>query len=81
MRASFTSRAEQIRPWGQPRRRRCSRSLEKRLTVDEVAEILQVPRSWVYGNWRTERIPFRKIGQSLRCRPSDFEAWFDSRRV
>ncbi|MFE7319171.1 helix-turn-helix domain-containing protein [Streptomyces sp. NPDC057555] len=49
--------------------------------MDDVAKILQVPRSWVYGNWRMEGIPFRKIGQSLRCRPSDFEAWFDAQEA
>ncbi|MFD4905023.1 helix-turn-helix domain-containing protein [Kitasatospora purpeofusca] len=48
------------------------------MSVEDVAKHLQKPRSWVYGNWRRERIPFRKIGNQLRCRPSDLERWIDS---
>lgn len=50
----------------------------KLLTVAEVAEFLSKPRSWVYENWRDEQIPFRRIGQSLRCRPSDLDRWLDA---
>ncbi|MER6255489.1 helix-turn-helix domain-containing protein [Streptomyces sp. NPDC001584] len=53
--------------------------LVKLLTVDEVAEFLSKPRSWVYENWRTEQIPFRRVGQSLRCRPSDLDRWLDAK--
>ncbi|MEU4211188.1 helix-turn-helix domain-containing protein [Streptomyces sp. NPDC026206] len=49
----------------------------KLMTVDEVADYLDVPESWVYGNWKTREIPFRKVGQSLRCRPADLERWLD----
>ncbi|MFB1041471.1 helix-turn-helix domain-containing protein [Streptomyces chrestomyceticus] len=49
----------------------------KLMTVDEVAEYLTVTRSWVYDNWKREEIPFRKIGQALRCRPNDLELWID----
>ncbi|MGC2998604.1 hypothetical protein ACPF8X_09520 [Streptomyces sp. G35A] len=38
---------------------------DKLMTVDEVANYLNKPRSWVYGNWKAEQIPFRKVGQSL----------------
>ncbi|MEV0414617.1 helix-turn-helix domain-containing protein [Streptomyces sp. NPDC050448] len=47
------------------------------LTVAEVANFLSKPRSWVYDNWRREEIPFRRVGQSLRCRPKDLENWLD----
>lgn len=40
--------------------------LTKLMTVDDVADYLNKPRSWVYGNWKDEKIPFRKVGQSLR---------------
>ncbi|MEU6962315.1 helix-turn-helix domain-containing protein [Streptomyces chrestomyceticus] len=49
----------------------------KLMTVEEVAEYLNVPGSWVYGNWKAREIPFRKVGQALRCRPSDLEKWLD----
>ncbi|MGW6456721.1 helix-turn-helix domain-containing protein [Streptomyces sp. NPDC055078] len=51
--------------------------MDKLMTVDEVAEHLKKPRSWVYGAWKREKIPFRKVGQSLRCRRSDLEKWLD----
>ncbi|MFF5449217.1 helix-turn-helix domain-containing protein [Streptomyces sp. NPDC012888] len=49
----------------------------KLMTLDDVAPYLGKPRSWVYGNWRKEGVPFRKVGQSLRCRPADLEKWLD----
>lgn len=49
----------------------------KLMTVDEVAEYMAVPKKWVYSNWKREEIPFRKVGQSLRCRPGDLEEWLD----
>ncbi|MFJ8471514.1 helix-turn-helix domain-containing protein [Kitasatospora sp. NPDC094011] len=47
------------------------------MTVDDVANYLNCPKSWVYSNWRLAGIPFRKVGQSLRCRPNDLELWLD----
>ncbi|MBJ3810866.1 helix-turn-helix domain-containing protein [Streptomyces flavofungini] len=47
------------------------------MTVNDVAEFLSKPRSWVYDNWKREEIPFRRVGQSLRCRPRDLEKWLD----
>ncbi|ARX82333.1 hypothetical protein SMD44_01743 [Streptomyces alboflavus] len=49
----------------------------KLMTVEDVADYLAKPRSWVYGNWQREQIPFRKVGQALRCRPADLEKWLD----
>ncbi|MGA4849270.1 helix-turn-helix domain-containing protein [Streptomyces sp. G5(2025)] len=48
------------------------------MTVDDVAEYLNVPDHWVYSNWKRRGIPFRKVGQSLRCRPSDLDRWLDA---
>ncbi|MGI5398524.1 helix-turn-helix domain-containing protein [Streptomyces sp. CA-135486] len=49
------------------------------MTVDDVAAYLAKPRSWVYENWKQCGIPFRKVGQALRCRPSDLDRWLDDR--
>ncbi|MFI7315444.1 helix-turn-helix domain-containing protein [Streptomyces sp. NPDC093595] len=51
--------------------------MTKLLTLDEVAAYLDRPKSWVYGNWRRVEIPFRRIGNQLRCRPADLERWID----
>ncbi|RLU94774.1 helix-turn-helix domain-containing protein [Streptomyces griseocarneus] len=55
--------------------------LVRLLTVDEVADFLGVPKSWVYGNWRDQKIPFKKVGQGLRVRPSDLEKWFEGQEA
>ncbi|MCY0963319.1 helix-turn-helix domain-containing protein [Streptomyces sp. H27-H5] len=47
------------------------------MTVDDVADYLNVPKSWVYGNWKARGIPFRKLGQSLRCHPAQLDEWLD----
>lgn len=47
------------------------------MSLDEVARYLAVPKSWVYGNWKGRGIPFKKVGNALRCRPSDLDEWLD----
>src|SRR5260370_28182085 len=48
------------------------------LTVQEVAELLRVPASWVYGRTRTrssERLPGYKLGKYWRFRANEVLAW------
>jgi len=48
------------------------------LTVDELAERLRVPRSWVYGQTRqTDRnaMPRIKVGKYLRFRLDEVMDW------
>ncbi|WP_367132500.1 MULTISPECIES: helix-turn-helix domain-containing protein [Streptomyces] len=47
------------------------------LTAVDVAEYLGKPLSWVYNEWRAVGIPFRRIGNQLRCRRADLEKWID----
>jgi excisionase family DNA binding protein len=52
------------------------------LTVHEVAKLLQVPVSWVYGRVRKrsiERIPGYRIGKYWRFRQEEVIAWVESR--
>ena len=54
------------------------------LTVDEVAEILKVPRSWVYGHTRDTskgRIPGFRVGKYWRFVEADVVAWLAARRM
>lgn len=48
------------------------------LTVHEVAELLQVPVSWVYGRLRqrsTEPLPGYRVGKYWRFREQEIVAW------
>ncbi|MFF4223216.1 helix-turn-helix domain-containing protein [Streptomyces abikoensis] len=47
------------------------------MTVDEIAQYLKKPKSWVYNEWRSVGIPFKRIGTQLRCRQTDFDKWVD----
>ncbi|MFE7479986.1 helix-turn-helix domain-containing protein [Streptomyces sp. NPDC057552] len=47
------------------------------MTIDEVAAYLAKPKSWVYANWRTHGIPFKRVGNALRCRMGDLNEWLD----
>ncbi|MEV0442506.1 helix-turn-helix domain-containing protein [Streptomyces spectabilis] len=51
--------------------------MTKLMSVNDVAEFLGVPKSWVYDNWKREAIPFKRVGKSLRCRPNDLNRWLD----
>ena len=53
------------------------------LTVREVAELLQVPVSWVYGRMRkrsTERLPGYRLGKYWRFREDEVLAWVECHR-
>jgi len=53
------------------------------LTVHEVAEMLQVPVSWVYGRMRkrsVERLPGYRLGKYWRFRQNEVLAWVESQR-
>jgi len=52
------------------------------LTVHEVAELLRVPVSWVYGRTRkrsTDRLPGYRIGKYWRFRADEVMSWVQSR--
>ena len=56
-------------------------SLQALLTVGQVAEYLNVPRQRLYDwRWRGEGPPAFKVGQSLRYRLADVEAWLEAQR-
>jgi excisionase family DNA binding protein len=53
------------------------------LTVEEVAALLHVPVSWVYGRMRKrslERLPAYRLGKYWRFREDEIHAWVASRR-
>jgi len=52
---------------------------EPLLNVDEVAQILRVPRSWIYGRVHSSSLPFRhlKVGVYLRFLKSDVEDFIE----
>jgi excisionase family DNA binding protein len=53
------------------------------LTVHEVATLLQVPVSWVYGRMRkrsVERLPGYRLGKYWRFREAEVLAWVESQR-
>ena len=54
------------------------------LTIEDVAEILKVPVSWVYERTRcraADRIPGFRLGKYWRFRESDLLAWLDRQRA
>ena len=53
------------------------------LTVEQVADLLRVPRSWVYGRARArdrDRLPGMRLGKYWRFREADVLAWLETQR-
>lgn len=53
------------------------------LTVREVADLLNVPVSWVYGRTRKrsmERLPGYRLGKYWRFREDEILAWVECQR-
>ncbi len=60
------------------------RVLEKLHTVDEVADLLQVPRSWIYQRTRrrgAEQLPHIKLGKYLRFEEDAIRAFLERQRA
>jgi excisionase family DNA binding protein len=54
------------------------------LTVNDVAQILRVPPSWVYGHTRErcrDRIPGIRLGKYWRFVEADVLAWLAAKRT
>jgi excisionase family DNA binding protein len=49
--------------------------LDPLLTADEVAEMLQVTKAWVYAETRAKRIPHVPLGRYVRYRRSAVMQW------
>ena len=54
------------------------------LTVKEVADLLQVPESWLYSHSRTrskDRIPAVKVGKYVRFNQDDVTEWIERHKT
>ena len=47
------------------------------LTVEQVAEILSVPKSWVYRQADAGKFPHVRVGRYIRFRPFEVQQWID----
>ena len=59
-------------------------ALDRLLTVEEVAELLRVPKSWVYGRTRKrglERLPHLKLGKYVRFDESAVREFLERQKV
>lgn len=52
---------------------------ERLLTADDVAALLQVPKTWVYAEARAGRIPHVTLGRYRRFRCEAIVAWLEER--
>lgn len=55
--------------------------MDRLLTRKEVADLLQKPESWLRYAERRRAIPYTKVGQQVRYRAQDVEAWLNANRV
>ena len=68
-------------------RARAADDLQELLTVDEVAAVLKVSRSWVYEHTRArgtapgERLPHIKIGKYVRFNPRSVRDFLERRSI
>ena len=52
-------------------------SLEELITVEDAARLLGVPRSWVYANTESGRLPSFRIGKYRRLKASELLSWIE----
>jgi len=53
--------------------------MERLLTIDQLAEILQVKKSTIYSWTFSRKIPYVKINGALRFKEKAITTWIDSR--
>lgn len=54
--------------------------MEKFYSVDEIAAVLNVPKSWIYRHTKETgpgAIPRLRVGKYLRFRPNEVMAWIE----
>lgn len=51
------------------------------LTVEEVAKMMNVSRSWVYNKVKAGSIPHVRIGSMIRFAESDIMGWIEEHKV
>ncbi len=56
-------------------------TIDRLLTVQEISELLKVPKSYVYWLTHQKKIPHLKIQGHLRFRQSHIDEWLDSQEV
>ena len=56
-------------------------SVDRLLTVQEICELLQAKRTYVYWLTHQRKIPYIKIQGILRFRQSAIDRWLDSQEV
>ena len=56
-------------------------AIDRLLTVQEISELLKVPKSYVYWLTHQKKIPHLKIQGHLRFRQSHIEEWLSSQEV
>ncbi len=56
-------------------------AIDRLLTVQEISELLKVPKSYVYWLTHQKKIPHMKIQGHLRFRQSHIEEWLKSQEV
>jgi excisionase family DNA binding protein len=47
------------------------------LNVEQVCELLQVKKSWLWGQCRADAFPHIRVGRELRFRPAEIQKWID----
>ena len=66
-----------------PRAATVGRESDRLLTIQQVATILRVPVSWVYGRTRkrsAQRLPGIRLGKYWRFREEEIHRWIESQR-
>ncbi len=52
--------------------------MDKLLTIDQLAEVLQIKKATIYSWTFSKKIPHLKIGGALRFREREIVKWIDS---
>jgi PTS system nitrogen regulatory IIA component len=55
-------------------------SAERLVPIEQAAEFLGVPTSWLYDQAARGKVPSYKVGKYRRFRVSELEAWISTRR-
>ena len=56
------------------------KKVRRLVTVQEMATILRVPKSWLYERTRRNQIPYLKLGRYVRFEPEHVIAYFKEKQ-
>ena len=54
---------------------------DRLMDVEAVAAYMNMKTSWIYDQWKSQNIPFFRLGGQLRAKRAELDEWLSAHRA